>query len=146
MRTCLLLLFAAATLAVCGTAMAAPPSSAIGVASSRYGPALFDGHGYVLYLFTRDPRGLSKCSGKCAIAWPPFLVKRKPRALPGANAKLVGVARRRDGNLQATYAGHPLYYYVGDTSPGSILCQNVLEYGGYWLVVNPNGTPNRAKP
>lgn len=146
MRTFLLLLFAATALVVSGTAMAAPPASSLGAGSSRYGPVLFDGHGYVLYLFTRDPRGLSKCAGKCATAWPPFLVKRKPRALAGANAKLIGAVRRPDGKLQASYAGHPLYYYVGDTNPGAILCQNVLEYGGYWLVVNPNGTPNRAKP
>ncbi len=146
MRTFLLLLFVTAALAVSGSAMAAPPSSSLGAGSSRYGRILFDGRGYVLYVFTRDPRAVSKCSGKCATSWPPFLVKHEPRALPGASAKLIGVARRSDGTLQATYAGRPLYYYVGDTSPGTILCQNVLEYGGYWLVVNRNGTPNRAKP
>ena len=50
---------------------------------------------------------------------------------------------RSDGSTQVTYAGHPLYYYVGDTRPGQILCQAVLEYGGYWYVVNPDGTPVR---
>jgi hypothetical protein len=37
-----------------------------------------------------------------------------------------------------TYAGHPLYYYVDD-SPGTILCHDVEEFGGLWLVVKPNG-------
>jgi len=41
-----------------------------------------------------------------------------------------------------TYAGHPLYYYVGDR-PGQILCQAVLEYGGYWYVVRGDGTAVR---
>jgi hypothetical protein len=33
-----------------------------------------------------------------------------------------------------------LYYYVGDRQPGQILCQDVFEFGGTWLVVRPNGT------
>jgi hypothetical protein len=37
-----------------------------------------------------------------------------------------------------TYAGHPLYFYVGDPV-GQIRCQNVFEFGGTWLVVSPNG-------
>jgi predicted lipoprotein with Yx(FWY)xxD motif len=47
--------------------------------------------------------------------------------------------RRRDGRLQVTYAGHPLYYYVGDRRPGEVLCQAVAEYGGTWYVVAPDG-------
>ena len=46
----------------------------------------------------------------------------------------------RDGSRQATYAGRPLYYYVGDRKPSQILCQNVSEFGGLWLVVRPSGT------
>jgi len=38
------------------------------------------------------------------------------------------------------YRGQPLYYYVDDT-PGNILCQNVSEFGGLWLVVSPGGAP-----
>ena len=57
------------------------------------------------------------------------------RQLPGAKADLLGTTRRRDGRLQATYAGKPLYYYVGDRRPGQILCQNVREFGGLWLVL-----------
>jgi hypothetical protein len=29
--------------------------------------------------------------------------------------------------------------YVGDTKPGQILCQDVFEYGGRWLIVRPSG-------
>jgi hypothetical protein len=42
-----------------------------------------------------------------------------------------------------TYAGHPLYYYTGDVRAGEILCQNVDEFGGTWLIVSPRGTPIR---
>jgi predicted lipoprotein with Yx(FWY)xxD motif len=107
--------------------------------SSRFGQILFDGWGYALYAFTRDPRGRSACSGACAKAWPPFIVSAKPRAGKGVEAQLVGTTRRADGRLQATYRGRPLYHYVGDTAPGVIRCQNVFEHGGLWLVVRPSG-------
>jgi predicted lipoprotein with Yx(FWY)xxD motif len=111
--------------------------------SSSYGHILFDGRGFVLYAFTHDRRGRSTCRRACAKAWPPYLVKRKPRAGNGAKASLVGTVRRADGRLQAAYAGHPLYYYVGDRKPGQILCQGVSEFGGFWRVVRPSGTPIR---
>jgi predicted lipoprotein with Yx(FWY)xxD motif len=108
--------------------------------SSRFGHVLFDGKGFALYAFTKDPRGKSACSGACAKAWPPYIVKTAPRAAVGARKALLGTTRRADGRLQVTYAGKPLYYYVGDRSSGQILCQNVSEFGGLWLVVRPNGT------
>src|SRR5919199_1382712 len=109
------------------------------VKPSRLGRILFDGRGSVLYGFTRDSGRKSRCSGACAKAWPPFLVKTRPRAGAGAAVARLGVIRRANGSLQATYAGHPLYYYVGDTKPGQILCHNVTEFGGIWRVVRPSG-------
>ena len=50
-----------------------------------------------------------------------------------------GLFPGRDGASQVTYAGHPLYYYVNDRKPGQILCQDVVEFGGTWLVVSPTG-------
>ena len=50
-----------------------------------------------------------------------------------------GTTKRLDGKLQVTYAGRPLYYYRGDTKSGYILCQDVFEYGGRWLVVASTG-------
>jgi predicted lipoprotein with Yx(FWY)xxD motif len=52
---------------------------------------------------------------------------------------LVGTRGRSDGRLQVTYGGRPLYYYVGDRKPGQVLCQNVKEFGGLWLVVRADG-------
>ena len=52
---------------------------------------------------------------------------------------LIGTTRRRGGRRQITYNGWPLYYYVGDRSPGQISCQDVDEYGGTWLVIRPDG-------
>jgi predicted lipoprotein with Yx(FWY)xxD motif len=113
-------------------------SAAIVVASSKYGPILFDGRGYALYAFTRDPRRRTTCYGACSKAWPPFLVRRRPAAGKGAKAALVGTVRRRGGKLQATYGGRPLYYYVHDPK-GDVLCQDVVEFGGTWLVLRGTG-------
>ena len=62
------------------------------------------------------------------------------RAGGGAQAALLGTRRRHDGTLQVTYAGHPLYFYVGDRRPGQVLCQDVEEYGGRWYVVTRRGS------
>lgn len=120
-------------------AVATSPAPSLTAKPSAYGRILFDGRGYVLYAFTRDPRGRSACDGDCAAAWPPYRVKSRPRAGAGVLARRVGTTWRADGSLQATYAGRPLYYYVGDRKPGQILCQNVLEYGGFWRVVRASG-------
>lgn len=117
----------------------AVPQAAVTVKPSAYGRILFDGRGYVLYAFTRDRRGQSACAGACARAWPPYVVRSRPRAGTGVAAKLLGTTKRSGGSLQATYAGRPLYYYVGDRRPGQILCQNVTEFGGVWRVVRPSG-------
>jgi predicted lipoprotein with Yx(FWY)xxD motif len=106
--------------------------------SSSFGKILFDGHGFVLYAFTKD-RGRSACSGACAKAWPPYVVSGGVRAGAGVKSSLLGTVRRTGGSRQVTYAGRPLYYYVGDRRPGQILCQNVSEFGGLWLILRPTG-------
>ena len=140
MRTLITLTGLLVALAFAGSAMAESRST-VTVHGSAYGPILFDGRGFALYTFSHDPRGRSSCSGACAKAWPPFRVKRTPSAGPGAKASLLGTVRRADGTTQATYAGRPLYYYVGDTKAGQILCQHVSQFGGLWLVVRANGVP-----
>jgi predicted lipoprotein with Yx(FWY)xxD motif len=124
----------------------APPAAANGttlkLVSSQYGQILADGSGQAFYLFGKEHSSRSQCYGACAHKWPPVLVKGNPRAGPGGQGRLLGTARRRDGKLQLTYAGHAMYYYEGD-SPGRVLCQGVNEFGGPWLVVQPNGKPVR---
>jgi predicted lipoprotein with Yx(FWY)xxD motif len=107
--------------------------------SSSFGKVLFDARGFVLYAFTRDRRA-SACYGACAKAWPPYFApKGTLRVGPGVKRSLLGVVKRRNGRRQVTYAGKPLYYYVGDRRPAQILCQDVVEYGGRWLIVRPSG-------
>jgi predicted lipoprotein with Yx(FWY)xxD motif len=142
MRMTLLLLIAAALALGAGSVRSAEAQSGatLTVRDSRYGRVLFDGRGYALYAFTRDRRGgLSRCYGACARAWPVYFAPRRLRAASGVNPSLLGTTRRRDGRRQVTYNGRPLYRYVGDRRPGLILCQNVDEFGGKWLIVRPSG-------
>ena len=119
--------------------MASPQvSSTLTVRSSSFGKVLFDNRGFVLYAFTRDNRR-SLCNGACAQKWPPYIVRGGLHAGAHVKASLLGTVRRANGARQVTYAGHPLYYYVGDRKPGQILCQNVSEFGGLWLIVRPSG-------
>jgi len=114
-------------------------TTTVKVMNSRYGRVLFDGKGRALYLFTREGSAKSRCYGQCAVAWPPFYARGKLRAGRGVDADKLGSSRRRDGRRIVTYNGHPLYYYIADRSPGQITCQDVTEFGGTWLVVNPAG-------
>lgn len=145
----------AATALLAGTAFAAedlsftgPDAAARGkkatvvqAGESIYGDVLFDGKGFVVYLFTKDKPNKSRCNGDCAEAWPPYVKKGKLTAGEGVDGSALGTTERRDGSKQVTYHGRPLYYYEHDDEPGQILCHDVTEFGGDWLVVQPDGQP-----
>ena len=137
-----ILVLVAALAAGSGVARAsADARSTLTVRNTRYGSILSDGRGFALYAFTRDRRGgSSRCYGACAKAWPVYFAGGRLVAGKGVKRALLGTTRRRDGRRQVTYNGRPLYYYVGDRSPGQVLCQNIDEFGGTWLVVRPSGT------
>lgn len=120
--------------------MAAKKGKAVKAAGSRYGTVLFDGKGRAIYLFTKEEGRKSRCYGECAHAWPPVLTKGRPRAGAGIDAAKLGRTERRNGKMQVTYGGHPLYYYITDTAPGEITCQDVFEFGGTWYLVAPDGS------
>ena len=90
------------------------------------------------YFFTRDSGGASRCYGDCAVAWPPFYARGKPRAGHGIKRSLLGTVRRRGGRRQVTYAGRPLYFYEHDPR-GEVLCNDITEFGGAWFAVTAVG-------
>jgi predicted lipoprotein with Yx(FWY)xxD motif len=120
----------------------AAPGVKIAVRQSDYGRILVTGRGRTLYLFEKEKRAKTECYGACASAWPPQLTKGAPVAAAGIRQGLLGTTERRNGKRQVTYAGHPLYLYAPE-DPGEILCQNVSEFGGLWLIVRPGGKPIR---
>jgi predicted lipoprotein with Yx(FWY)xxD motif len=90
---------------------------------------LTNAHGFTLYWFAPDTPGKSTCYGTCAGYWPP--VTGTPTAGPGIPGHF-GTIKRSDGTTQATYNGHPLYTYVGDTAPGQAFGNNLNLNGGLW--------------
>lgn len=109
-------------------------------AGSDFGPMLYDATGQPIYLFDVETGPRPRCYGECATAWPPVLTKGEPQPGKGVRGDLVGTTRRQDGTTQVTYAGHPLYFYAHE-GKYEVLCHDVVEYGGTWLVVRPDGTP-----
>src|SRR3954464_7106744 len=136
MRVVPLLLLAA----VAGAGLAAAPGAAMAgtviriIDSDGFGPVLHDGRGQAIYAFTYDRRGRSRCFGECAHDWPPVLTSGKPRAGKRVDDDLLGTTKRSNGTTQVTYKSRPLYFYRNE-GRRQIFCQNVLSFGGRWLVV-----------
>jgi predicted lipoprotein with Yx(FWY)xxD motif len=57
----------------------------------------------------------------------------------GVKQSLLGTTRRRNGSQQVTYAGHPLYRYVGDTGAGQTNGAGLQDFGGGWDPISPSG-------
>ena len=79
------------------------------------------------------------CSGACAQAWPPLTTTTTPKASGAVKASLLGTTKRADGSREVTYAGHPLYYFAGDSTPGQTTGQGSNSFGSPWWVVAPAG-------
>jgi predicted lipoprotein with Yx(FWY)xxD motif len=126
-----------------GAAVAATSPSApakVGVRTTKLGKILVNSKGVTLYLFEKDKKGKSACSGACAKAWPPLLTKGKPKASGGASAAKLGTTKRSDGTTQVTYNGHPLYTFIMDAKkPGRTAGQGIDAFGAEWYVVGTNG-------
>lgn len=100
----------------------------------EHGKILVDAQGMTLYVFGRDEKDVSNCSGTCPINWPPLIVSYgEPEAGDGVDGTL-GLITRADGAQQVTYNGQPLYGWIADSQPGDTTGHGV---GGNWFVVHP---------
>jgi predicted lipoprotein with Yx(FWY)xxD motif len=128
-----------------GATASTPPKTAsgaaatLGVSSTGLGKVLVDSQGRTLYLFKKDSGTTSACSGSCAASWPPLRATGKPTVGSGANASLVGTAKRSDGAPQVTYNGHPLYTFSGDSAAGQTNGQGVNAFGAAWFALTSAG-------
>ncbi len=127
----------AAALAVAGGTQTS--AAKVSIAKSPLGRILVDSKGITLYDFVKDKGTTSACYGACAALWPPLTTKGKPLAGPGVRKSLLGTTKRKDGTLEVTYGGHPLYYFVTDRKPGQTTGQGVNQFGGPWWVLSAAG-------
>jgi predicted lipoprotein with Yx(FWY)xxD motif len=109
------------------------------VGSTGLGKILVGTNSGTLYLFEKDKGPTSTCSGACASNWPPFTSAGKPKAGAGVDAAKLTTSKRSDGKLQVVYAGHPLYFFSGDTKAGDTSGQNMHAFGADWYVVDAAG-------
>ncbi len=102
---------------------------------------LANGQGFTVYWFTADTATRSACTGLCNAYWPP--VQGPLTAGPCATGRL-GTIKRSDGWTQATYDGHPLYTYVGDSAPGQARGGETGMNGGPWREITYPANPGRC--
>jgi predicted lipoprotein with Yx(FWY)xxD motif len=138
------------TLVVAGALAAAAvastnTSSRITLRPTKVGKVLVAANGRTLYLFTADKGKKSVCYGQCATYWPP-LIAQTPTAGTGLKTSLVGTTKRKDGKLQVTYGGHPLYFFAQDKKAGDVNGQAFVHFGGAWWVVSAAGKKITVKP
>jgi predicted lipoprotein with Yx(FWY)xxD motif len=134
MRTLALFLLAVAL--VTASASAASPRAKVLVRVTSVGGVLADARGHTLYSYAADNGRTPMCYAACASLWPPFLTNAQPLAGIGAKVKLLGTTKRKDGKLQVTYAGHPLYFFSGDAKAAQIKGQG---YQGSWWALAASG-------
>jgi predicted lipoprotein with Yx(FWY)xxD motif len=103
------------------------------------GKVIVDSKGMTLYDFHKDQGTTSACYGECAVAWPPLLTTGEPKAMGGAEQSLLGTTKRKDGALQVTYNGHPVYGFVEDNKPGETNGNDFDGFGAAWYALEPNG-------
>jgi predicted lipoprotein with Yx(FWY)xxD motif len=103
------------------------------------GTILVDSEGRTLYDFHKDKGSKSACYGACAGAWPPLLTEGDPQAQGPADRSMLGTTKRKDGSVQVTYDGWPLYTYVGDQNPGEANGNDIDQFGAEWYALQPNG-------
>ena len=107
-------------------------------ANGAHGSMLTDAKGMTLYVFDKDSKDMSTCSGDCLTKWPPFTAVSAAAAMKsaaGITGKL-GTIKRADGKFQVTINGMPLYHYYEDEQPGDTKGQAV---GDVWWLVGAEG-------
>jgi predicted lipoprotein with Yx(FWY)xxD motif len=113
--------------------------------SAKVGGAmvLTNAKGFTLYWFVPDTASKSKCNGSCAVFWPPV---KGPATLAAGIKGTLGTITRSDGSTQATFDGHPLYTYKGDSKPGVATGNGLNLSGGIWHEVTVSGAAPAPAP
>jgi predicted lipoprotein with Yx(FWY)xxD motif len=97
---------------------------------------LTNANGFTLYSFAPDTPTKSNCNGTCAQNWPPVAGPATASGVTGT----FGTIKRSDGSVQATFDGHPLYAFAGDTAPGQAKGNGLNAAGGLWHEITTSGT------
>jgi predicted lipoprotein with Yx(FWY)xxD motif len=125
-----------------GGSGSSPAASGSTLGTHKVGSAtvLTNSKGWTLYWFVPDTSTKSNCNGSCIHYWPP--VAGPVTAGSGVTGTLSTITRS-NGTKQATWNGHPLYTYIGDTGPGTDKGNGLNLSGGVWhaIILTGNAAP-----
>ncbi len=110
---------------------------------------LVNAKGRTLYVLTPETaRHLLCTSSECLKFWPPLTVPSRGTKLvrgAGVHGRLA-ILQRKNGTLQVTLNGLPLYRFAEDHASGEVNGQNFKGFGGVWHVLGVSGAPSAAAP
>jgi predicted lipoprotein with Yx(FWY)xxD motif len=125
----------------------APKGALVALRKTTLGSILVDAKGRTLYIFEKDRTGMSACDTSCVKFWLPLVSRTTPRAGKGVQKAMLGVTRPHNGGRQVTYAGHPLYTFVGDKTSGDTSGEGLTNFGAEWYALAANGRAvERSQP
>ncbi len=111
------------------------------------GRVLVDAQGKTLYVFAPDNAKAVTCKASCASVWPPVKLSGAKAIAAGAvKGSLLGSDPNPGGGKVVTYAGWPLYGYIGDQGPGTANGQAKNITGGLWYVISTSGQVIKKMP
>ena len=113
-----------------------PPADIRLMENGEFGNIITDSNGNTLYFFAKDAGGTSACEGDCIDNWPVFYAE-DPSLGEGLDPDDFGSIDRGAGEMQTTYKGWPLYYFVNDVNPGDVNGEGLIEA---WFVAKPDYT------
>ena len=117
----------------------APSGTLVNLRKTALGAVLVDARGRTLYLFEKDRNGVSACNTACLKYWPALTSRGTPRAGEGVRQSLLRLGRAHNGRRQVTYAGHPLYTFVGDKRAGQTTGEGLSNFGADWYALAATG-------
>jgi predicted lipoprotein with Yx(FWY)xxD motif len=118
----------------------------VALRKTTLGSILVDSRGRTLYLFEKDTNAVSRLPAAGASYWPPLTTHGTAHAGKGVNQSMLGLTAAHNGVRQVTYAGHPLYTFVGDKQAGQTTGQGLNNFGAGWYVLAANGKKIESAP
>jgi predicted lipoprotein with Yx(FWY)xxD motif len=133
------MLVSAAEAKVYATSRVRDSGNVVALRKTAIGKILVDSRGRTLYLFEKDRNGISMCTTACRSYWPALTSRGTPHAGKGVQQSLLRLGRAHNGVRQVTYAGHPLYTFVGDKRAGQTSGEGLSNFGADWYALSVSG-------
>ncbi len=101
--------------------------------------------GHAVYMLSGDSKSHPECTkaNSCFTFWPPVTVPSKSSLSKGPGVSGTLGTWSRNGFIQVTLNGHPLYTYIGDSTKDWATGQGVMSFGGTWSAVKAGSASSR---